>query len=106
MNPTNAIRSVATLSLLALVLAACGATPPDLTGAQAVRIDAPWDGLSPVAPLASRFDLKLDATQFSGTANFSVDGGQRTTSAEIAVPAEVMQAFLKKLAESFLREGT
>jgi hypothetical protein len=98
--------AAALLLLLAMLLAGCGGPQaPDLTGAQSVLIKNEWAGMWPVSPLAAHYELRPEAGQFLGTADFSVAGGQQTAGAEIAVPADVMQAFLETLARSPMKEG-
>lgn len=82
---------------------------PDLLGTQSVRIQDDWVGLAPEAPIAARFYLHRDGTQFTGTAEFEAggfSGDPLKATEEIAIPLEVMESFLLRLTDAPVEEGT
>ena len=106
-----------------LLLAACDlsgapATPtPDpliqalarVPNARSVKIRDDWAGLSPAAPILAHYLLDRTADGLAGIADFSVGeyaGTPITTAVTIAIPENVVNDFLARLAAVPLKEGT
>jgi hypothetical protein len=97
----RATAAVAFTLVLSLAASARAATLPqlfpelaDLSDATRLTITFEWDGLSPVAPVASRYALELHGDQFTGTGSFSVGHPAVTASRAITVPRAAVQALL------------
>ena len=95
----RATAAVAFTLMLSLAASARAATLPqlfpelaDLSDATRLAITFEWGGLSPVAPIASRYALELRGDQFTGTGSFSVGYPAVTASRAITVPRAAVQA--------------
>lgn len=109
------------LRLASFVLITCGlcavscssnsslnTTMPDLSQTDSIQINNGWSGLSPVAPIITHYSLQRYEQGFKGEARFSVAGYSkqpRQASAEIEIPLNPAQSFLKTLATVSLKEG-
>jgi tripartite-type tricarboxylate transporter receptor subunit TctC len=84
---------------------------PDLTDlprTPALAITIEWVGYSPISPFRANYSLSLLNSQFQGEGKFEVAGGataKESASRAIAIPREVVQAFLTAANKVKMIEG-
>ena len=84
-----------------------------LTQAHSIRIQDDYEGFSPISPVNAHYNIKLSQNQkqFIGKASFVVGGRsfpesrRRQASADLTIPFEAVQTFLRMLDSSPLKEG-
>ena len=82
---------------------------PSPVGLRSIVIEDDWDGLNPAAPLLAHYNLRVDADEARGQAEFSV-GGRRpdkllTGKADVVIPGQIVDAFLDRLSGIKAQEG-
>jgi tripartite-type tricarboxylate transporter receptor subunit TctC len=80
----------------------------DLPGTTALAITIAWVGYSPISPFRANYSLSLLNGQFQGEGKFELGGGataKESTSRAIAIPGEVVQAFLTAASKVKMIEG-
>jgi hypothetical protein len=106
---TAALGVVITL-VVAMFLLLYVPPPPatlDFSRTTEIVIEDGWQGISPTSPEAARYTLSLGEGQFEGHAYFSAGHNPPLHITEsITIPQEVVQPFLKALAQSKLEYGT
>lgn len=84
--------------------------PPDaldFSHTTQIVIEDGWQGVSPTSPEKAQYVLNLNEGQFEGSAYFSAGHNPPLHITEsITIPQEVIQPFLKALAQSKLEHGT
>jgi len=94
--------------LLAFGSSTIGKESYSFSQTRSIRIQDDWTGYSSLAPIEAHYFLERNEDKFSGEVHFSVAGYSehpKTTTENIEIPLEVVQAFLEMLAKSPLDYG-